>query len=72
MVLGIPFTAAATFFVTGLGVYLQGTGGGIRESTVHLDTDQWTGGTTSDVRVVAKLQSPVAVMQTTDVSSRSH
>jgi hypothetical protein len=71
MVSGIPFTAAAAFFATGVSVYLQGTastGGGVRESTVDVASDQWTGGTFSDIRFIAKSQSPLAGMQNSDVS----
>ena len=73
MVSGIPFAAAAAVIATSVHVFFQSStlDGGIREALIDIGTGQVSGGTSFDVVFEAKLQSPIAAMETTDVCDMS-
>ena len=68
MVATIFLAAAASVIATGIHIFFSdGVDGGVRQAVVDVNSGQVSGGTSFDVVFAAKVQSPLAAMQTTDV-----
>lgn len=69
MVASLYFAAAASVIATSVRVFFtDGLDGGVRQATIDVSSGEVTGGTSFDVVFEAKVQSPIAAMETTDVS----
>ena len=69
MVASIYFATAASLVGATIRVFLtNGIDGNIRQSTIDVETGAVNGGFPLDVVFEAKVHSPIAAMETTDVS----
>ena len=70
MVSGIFFAAAASVIASSVRLYFQDfndSAGGVRETLIDVGSGQVSGGTSFDVKFEAKVESPIAAMETTVV-----